>query len=765
MSGVVLALRLLLIPALLAIPPGCETMYDHGGGGPGPAAVTAAGGSNSTAAAGGGVFVPVGPDVVDVRPVEEAVDEEGEDTASIFRAIQIDPVSEDTAGPKFVKPFDIDNDGLIDFITGWNQSQPVQIHLQRRDLDGNIRFVAATLGGTGPIALIGGVDMADFDGDGWLDAAVLVKATGGPGVCPKPGEDPPFTLLDDEGEVQILFSPGNLDELTDGDAWQEVRLDRSRLPGRRDKEVAEARTYPEFNGYTGIAAGEIDGINGPDIVVAYNPISCEFYGDEPPINRFLFLPNPGGFGTRDAGVIPLTATADAGLDQSVPTPPAGDPDPQGVDVTLDGSGSFNSYFGGVAFFWEQVAGPAVALSGISTSAPTFTAPVTPAVLTFRLTAAAGDSLDFDYVNVLVGAVGNQPPSVSSAGDQTVIPDADDPTASVIQLFAFSSDPDGDLLTYNWEQVYGEPVVLTGADTAFASFTPPDLGGELRFRVTVSDGAMLDSALVVVTVGVWSPIVMDQALARAGDVKIADVDGDGDNDILYTFPDLITSDVSWGRNPTVPHDATSPSGAQAAHIAGNWQFRPVGQVDTEADVLALGDVDLDGFDDVLVRSSVGKTVQWFRHPGAADLEPIFPPPDAVPDRFNFPWQVYTMVEYDFRIPYGIAIGDLTGDGFNEVVVGAGGVVYWYDESLGTGTYDPWGENFVIDDTKANGATDDPSDPDFLDNGTIIYGLTVVDIDGDGYGDVVGTLDRRVFSGLADDTLIWFRNTLGTREEVP
>jgi len=744
---------------------GCDTMFDQGrarstGGG-----VFTSGGGNSTADEGGGTFTDVGGDVVDVRPEEVDTGAVGVETASHFRAIQVDPVSEDSAGPKFIKPFDMDNDGLIDVVTAWNQSQPVQVHLQRRDPEGTVSFVAVSLGGTGPIALIGGVDVADFDQDGWLDVAVLVKATGATGVCPKPGADPPFELVDDEGEVQILFNPGSLDEITNGDAWREVRLDRSRLPGRRDKELAEARAFPEFNGYTGIAVGEIDGINGPDIVVAYNPVACEFYGDDPPVNRILFLPNPGGPATREEGLIPLTATADAGPDQNVPVPAPGDALARGADVTLTGAGSFNSSFGGVGYFWEQVGGPDVEMTGVTTVDPKFTAPTSSTALTFRLTATAGGTTDFDYVNVLVGDPGNLAPEVSASDDVAIIPDANDPAATLVEMFAFANDPDGDPVTYGWTQVFGDPVDLQGTNSALASFRPTAAGGEFRFRVTVSDGTLLDSALVVVTTGVWAPIRMDTALARAGDVKIQDIDLDGDNDIVYTFPNLITANVSWARNPAVPHDEAGPGGAQAAHHAANWQYRPVGQVDTDADVITLGDVDLDGFDDVLVRSANGRLVQWFRHPGAADLEPIFPPPDVVPDRFNFPWQVYTLAEYESRAPTGIAIGDLTGDGFNEVAVGAGGVVYWYDAGVVDSVYDMWGENFVLDDTKANGTTDDPTNPDFVDDGTIIYSLTIVDIDGDGFSDIVGTLDRRVLSGLADDTLIWFRNTLGGRSEAP
>jgi hypothetical protein len=510
-----------------------------------------------------------------------------------------------------------------------------------------------------------------------------------------------------------------------------------------------------------MVAGEIDGINGPDIAVMFNPATCEYYGDDPPTNRMMFIPNPGGARTRDPGAIPLTATADAGEDQSVPIPDAAETNPEGANVALNGHDSSTSDLGTPNYFWEQVSGPDVSLAGASSAGPQFTAPITSTALSFRLTASVGGMAEFDHVNVVVGNPGTLPPVVTTSDDQTVIPDVFATEATVIFLYAFGSDPDGDAITYSWEQVYGLPVALGGANSATASFTPPEVGGEFRFRVTVSDGTFFDSDLVTITSGVWAPIWLAVSRARASDVALSDVDDDGDNDIVYTFPSQITSNISWVRNPRVPHDDFSPSGAEATHWAGNWQTRPVGQVDTEADVIAIADIDLDGFDDVLVRSGAGKAVQWFRNPGAADLEPIFPPPDAVPDRFNFPWQVYSVVEYGFRIPAGITAGDLTGDGTNEVVAAAGGVVYWYDASTGGNPYDDWEENFVIDDTKAKGVTDDPNDPDFEDNGTIINCLTVVDIDQDGFGDVIGTLDRRTLSGLTEDTLVWFRNTLGDR----
>ncbi len=65
--------------------------------------------------------------------IDDMVEAAGEETQSFFTAFQIDPAAEDTAGPKFVISADIDQDGLMDLISAWNESQPIQLHLQRRD--------------------------------------------------------------------------------------------------------------------------------------------------------------------------------------------------------------------------------------------------------------------------------------------------------------------------------------------------------------------------------------------------------------------------------------------------------------------------------------------------------------------------------------------------------------------------------------------------------------------------------------------------------
>jgi len=264
--------------------------------------------------------------------------------------------------------------------------------------------------------------------------------------------------------------------------------------------------------------------------------------------------------------------------------------------------------------------------------------------------------------------------------------------------------------------------------------------------------------------------------------VYDVDGDNDVDVVATFTNAITSNVSWARNPLylVSQELEAPGNFNAV-VAGPtftpffgprfnatmWEERPIGQIDTAADTLALGDIDGDGFTDIVVRSTIGQIVQWFRRPNAQTIQPEFPPFDPVPDRFNFPWNVFTLTEFDGQAPEGMAIGDITGDGQVELAIAAEGAVFWYDGTLSETIFDAWAPNTIIQDSPVD--TTDPTQAGptptpgagvgvtEVDVTTSINDLLIVDLDEDGRLDIVGTLDRRSGAGLSDDRLVWYRNT--------
>jgi hypothetical protein len=574
---------------LAAIVVGCRTEYLNNGGAENP---EEGGMTTDPDLDISGYFVEGSHDVEGGGPPPTKTEEEdeGEETQSHFRAIQLDPNQEDTAGAKFIRAVDMNDDGLMDIVSGHTQSQPVQIHLQRRDGD-NISFQTVTIGGTAPIGVIGGIDVADMDEDGAIDVVVLVKHTGELAYClDGKSDNEAFT-----GVIIILFAPAPGEDITDGDAWEQVALLNSYSVQNsrwgRASSGMRAIDFPEEGGYTDIAVGDIDGANGPDIVVTSNVAAPDCNSGKNVVELWL---NPGA-GARDGTHHTLPAgTVD------FPSPPT---------------------------FWYPV---------------------------------------------------------------------------------------------------------------------------------------------------W--LASDAPIVRA--CELMDVDNDGDLDIISAYSDSYSQNVRWHRNPLVEAGADAitegvpdDQGVQA-WVAGRWEKRPIGTVDGDIGAIVLGDMDNDGYDDVFVRAFQASTAMWFRRPTVdTSVEPTFPPGEGegedhtpLPDRFNFPWQVYAMdVYYPYR-PVGLGVGDLTNDGKNDATVSVGGALYWYDSTLAASVFDEWGRDFVLDDTKANGTTDDPTDLDFLDDGTIIYTLIVVDLDGDGVNDIVATFDRRVDGGLADDSIIWFRNTLFDEEEA-
>ncbi|HLU05802.1 MAG TPA: choice-of-anchor B family protein [Woeseiaceae bacterium] len=101
------------------------------------------------------------------------------------------------------------------------------------------------------------------------------------------------------------------------------------------------------------------------------------------------------------------------------------------------------------------------------------------------------------VQIANGRGFNVAPNAIAGGSQTVAEGA------LVRLDGGqSNDPDGDEVTFQWEQVNGPQVMLSDASAAVAEFTAPSVASDtmLQFRLTVTDPAGLDdSATTIVTV--------------------------------------------------------------------------------------------------------------------------------------------------------------------------------------------------------------------------------------------------------------------------
>jgi len=99
--------------------------------------------------------------------------------------------------------------------------------------------------------------------------------------------------------------------------------------------------------------------------------------------------------------------------------------------------------------------------------------------------------------------GVEVPNVAPTADAGT-PQMVDPGDAVALDGSGSSDPNGDPLTYLWQQT-GGPVVTFTPNLSVTSFTAPDAAGVLTFTLTVTDtGSLTDMDEVVVTVTAGTP---------------------------------------------------------------------------------------------------------------------------------------------------------------------------------------------------------------------------------------------------------------------
>ena len=207
----------------------------------------------------------------------------------------------------------------------------------------------------------------------------------------------------------------------------------------------------------------------------------------------------------------------------------------------------------VSYLWEQTGGPDVVLSDAETATASFTAPKVSMdqALTFHLTVTddAGAGVTSDELTVTIRQVENQLPVVD-VGPALFADEGD-----TVYLSGLAEDPDGDIVSYLWDQTGGADVVLSDAETATASFTAPEVSMDrtLTFRLTVTDdaGAGVTSDELTVTVRQQPPVVdVGPALfADEGDtVYLSGLAEDPDGDIVsYLWeqtggPDVVLSDA-------------------------------------------------------------------------------------------------------------------------------------------------------------------------------------------------------------------------------
>ncbi|MGH8573678.1 MAG: PKD domain-containing protein, partial [Gammaproteobacteria bacterium] len=234
-------------------------------------------------------------------------------------------------------------------------------------------------------------------------------------------------------------------------------------------------------------------------------------------------------------------------------PPVADAGPDLVidgseEVTLDGGGSADPDDSISVYAWRQTAGPAVVLSSPASATTRFTAPRLPAEarLRFELTVTdrAGESAA-DEVEVLVRPPPNSGPKANAGPDQTVRGGT-----TVTLDGTASSDVDGSITAYAWQQTAGTLVDLSDAHSATPSFVAPSLSADevLSFTLTVTDdrGATSTDTVAITVKANQAPIADAGAAKRLRGGQPVMLDGVASRD-----PDGTIASYAWVQTAGTP----------------------------------------------------------------------------------------------------------------------------------------------------------------------------------------------------------------------
>ncbi len=200
---------------------------------------------------------------------------------------------------------------------------------------------------------------------------------------------------------------------------------------------------------------------------------------------------------------------------------------------------------------------------------------------------------------------------------------------------------------------------------------------------------------------WTERTIDAAFNGAWFVRPADVDGDGDLDVLGAA--FLGDVIAWWENTT---------GAGTS-----WTKHTVDAAIDSPNMVASADVDDDGDLDLLGAANVDDVVVWYENTTGAGTS----------------WTKRTITGA-FNGARSVAPADVDGDGDLDVFTAAqdADTIAWFENTTGAGT--SWTEH-TIDD-----AVGDP------------VSVAAVDLDDDGDYDVLAA----AFSG---DAVVWLENTSG------
>jgi len=419
---------------------------------------------------------------------------------------------------------DVNHDGLTDIVVMSGQSYAYDnLAVLRQSSTG---FESATFHDLGGDELTSGVGVGDVTGDGRADVVVSYggnRPSSMIGIFAQNSDgtlDLPTSMESYDIPSAVAIDDINGDEKADvlvlHDGWNALGVYIQESGGTLASESLVTAPVSSYNP-DALATGDINGDGRADVAsVNHN-------------SGLVVLLN-----TSPGNQAPV---ADAGSDISAY---------QGDAVTLDGTGSSDTDGTIESFEWTQVAGcPA----SMAQSIPGVTTVVVPDCdqdqLVFELLVTDNDgatSTDQVAVHIL-----NRAP-VSDAGADISMTQGGMATLDGTG----SSDPDGTIAAYEWNQVSGYPVTIsTTSVPGVVTFVGPDLNQEssteLVFELTVTDdnGATSTDQVHVLVLN-QSPVADAGADLTVPDRSVATLDGTGSHD-----PDGSIVSYAWRQISGIP----------------------------------------------------------------------------------------------------------------------------------------------------------------------------------------------------------------------
>ncbi|WP_241970253.1 PKD domain-containing protein [Pseudidiomarina aquimaris] len=173
---------------------------------------------------------------------------------------------------------------------------------------------------------------------------------------------------------------------------------------------------------------------------------------------------------------------------------------QPVDTTvyLDARESSDPDGDTLTFSWTKVSGPTLTINDADQARANFVVPELEVSQTavFQVTVSDGELTSTAQVEVQLQGANTAPNASANSALRRV------PSGQAVTLSASSSgDPDGDTLSYLWEQTAGPTVELSSPEGEQTSFNAPTVSTDtdLTFKLTVSDGSLEDTDEITISV--------------------------------------------------------------------------------------------------------------------------------------------------------------------------------------------------------------------------------------------------------------------------